>query len=160
MMTLQNLRSVVIYQSTSLTNGATGTSATLDTRPKGKKYDEIRIDVISTTSNDATNVPSTLKVQECDTDTATSFVDVVAFTGATATSTSAGYIFPAMPTNTATNPQPYVSFHIDTRKRKRYLRMLVSPVTTQTFTILATLGACKELSVAQADYNSGLLVIG
>lgn len=160
MMQLQNLRQEVIFQSTSLTAGATaGVSEKLDTRPKGKKYREVIINVITATVSATNDYPTTLKLQESDTTTTTDFVDIVAATGGTATSTSVGFVLPSTPTNTATNMQPYVTYHLDTRKRKRYIRAVIAPSTTQICAVYATLGECAESSVAQADYNSGLQVI-
>jgi hypothetical protein len=73
-----------------LTNGATGTSANIDTLG----FDFVSIDVSATTQSASTQAgsPSVLKIQESDTTVVTSFADVVGFRGASATATNVDFV--------------------------------------------------------------------
>ena len=76
-----------------LTNGATGTSANIDTLG----VDYVTIDIAATTQSASTQAgsPSVLKLQECDTTVASSFVDIVGFRGGSATAWWSGASPPA-----------------------------------------------------------------
>ena len=114
-----------------LTNGATGTSANIDTLG----FDFVSIDVSATTQSASTQAgsPSVLKIQECDTTVATSFVDVVGFRGGSATATNVDFVVGIGKT---TGVNAY-KFNVDCRGRKRYLNVVVAPQATQTFTVNA-----------------------
>lgn len=117
-------------------------------------YDYVEIDVISTTANTTSNRPSVLKLSESD--DATNFTDIVAFTGGTATSSSVGFTIPSWFTATANTKT--LRFNMDTRHRKRYLKLSITPRTTQSFTALARLGH-GELSPVSADEVNVLAVV-
>lgn len=125
----------------SATNGATMTSAVIDR----KGYDFVSIDVLASTQSASTQAgsPSVLKIQECDTTVATSFADVVGFRGASAAATNVDFVVPVGYTSTTSGLNNY-KFNVDCRARKRYLSVVVSPTTTQTFTVFATLSKGKE----------------
>jgi hypothetical protein len=148
--TLQNLKTEVVYRQTALTNGATGTSDNIDCLDT----DSIRILVIGTTSDNATNNPSVLKLQECDTTVDTSFADVTAFVGDGAS----GFTIPSSPT--ATTTAPFAVFNVDTKTRKRYLRVKISPVTTQTFTVVAEHGRRTQAPVGTTAETAAVIVTG
>lgn len=101
--------------------------------------DYATIDVQMARSNVASNVPSTLKIQESDVTNATTFADIIggsltsAFTSA---NTTAGNI---------------VTFDVDCRSRKRYLQVVAVPVTTQVIAITAQLGRTALTPVIAAD---------
>lgn len=135
---LSDSRTVVIAQGQAITNAGTLTTGLIDTL--GADY--VSIDVVTTTSNNATNIPTVLKLQECDTTVATSFVDIVPATGGTAVDATHGFVIP--PAATATATTGYVRIDVDCRARKRYLRLLISPVTTQTFDVHARLGRLEQ----------------
>ena len=59
-------------------------------------------------------------------DTTSSYADIVAFTGGTATSTSVGYVIPAV---TVSGLGGGIQFQMDLRKRKRYLKLSFTPGT-------------------------------
>lgn len=151
MMQLQNLRSVIIYAATSLTNGATGTSAILDSLNTGVPFDEVRIDIYATTANATNTYPGTCKLSEGD--TTSSLTDITSSVGGTQTSTSVSWVFAAMPTSTSGTTGPLVTYFLDMRKRKRYVQASFSPTTTQTVTMIATLGVATELPTGATREN-------
>src|SRR5688500_4346030 len=92
----QNTKTLHVLKFPAPTNGETVTSDVIDT----KDHNYCVISVFATTSNNATNNPSTLKVQECDTTVATDFADITAFVGDGA----GGFTIPQSPTSTTTAP--------------------------------------------------------
>lgn len=145
-----NEKSLHIIKQEAATNGATLTSDTVDCKDHG--YCVIK--VYATTSNNATNNPSTLKVQEADTTDATNFADIAAFVGDGAS----GWTIPSSPT--ATTTAPFAKFCINLTKRKRYLRVLVTPITTQTFSVTADLYQSDAIPVGTTDENVTAVVRG
>lgn len=143
-------KAVVFLLTTSATNAATVTSQNLDC----KGFDFVSIDLISTTSNNTSNKPSVLKLQEADDTNATSFADVAAFVGGGV----GGFTIPNWHTNTATALP--LKMNVDMRHRKRYLRLLVSPVTTQDFTAIANLHRGEIVPVSAADVGVLAVVAG
>jgi hypothetical protein len=117
--------------STSATNGATATSANIDTLG----VDYVTIDISATTQSASTQAgsPSTLKIQECDTTVVSSFADVVGFRGGSATATNVDFVV-AIGKTTGVNAY---KFNVDCRSRKRYLNVVVTPTTSQTFEVTA-----------------------
>jgi len=145
---LANVVTKVILKQQSATNGETLTSDKLDTRGA----DFVKIIVHGTTSNNATNNPATLKVQEGD--TTSSLSDITEFVGDGAS----GFTIPNSPT--ATTTAPLAEFNIDLHGRKRYLQVLVSPLTTQTYSVIALLGRNKEMPVGTTQQNAAVVVNG
>jgi hypothetical protein len=74
-----------------------------------------------------------LKIQESDTTVVTSFVDVVGFRGGSAAATNVDFVV-AVGKTTGINAY---KFNVDTRNRKRYLNVVASPTTAQTFEVTA-----------------------
>jgi len=114
-----------------LTNGATGTSANIDLLG----IDFVTIDVAATTQSASTQAgsPSVLKIQESDTTVVTSFADVVGFRGGSATATNVDFVVGIGKTSGSNQ----YKFNLDARARKRYLNVVVTPTTTQTFYVTA-----------------------
>lgn len=110
-------KAVLVISPVSKTNAATATG-TLDTQG----YDYLVLDVGTTTSNTASNNPSVLKIGEGDTTSA--YTDVTTLVG----DGTGGFTIP----NAVTSGNWLCSFNLDLRKRKRHLKLSVSPVTTQT----------------------------
>ena len=125
---LQNLKHVNVFQG-SYTNGATATGL-IDTLG----YDEAVISVTLATSNTTSNNPSAFNLQECDTSNGT-FANVSGFLGDT------DWTIPSANTSNATIFQ----FHAQTASRKRYLKLLVSPTTTQIIGAKALLGRAEQV---------------
>lgn len=111
----------------SATNAGTYTSANIDTLG----YDFITIDVSATTQSASTQAgsPSVLKIQESDTTVASTFADVVGFRGGSAAATNVDFVVGVGKTS---GINAY-KFNVDARSRKRYLNVVASPTTTQTF---------------------------
>jgi hypothetical protein len=114
-----------------VTNAGTGTSANIDTLG----VDFVTIDISATTQSASTQAgsPSVLKIQESDTTVVTSFADVVGFRGGSAAATNVDYVLGVGKTS---GVNAY-KFNVDCRSRKRYLNVVVSPTTTQTFAVNA-----------------------
>lgn len=132
---MPNHKAVTAINGVSATNAGTVTSSVIDT----VGADWCSIDVWGTTQAASTQAgsPSILKLQESDNTTATNFVDIVGFRGGSATATNVDFLvgFP-----TAVSSVPQYRFNVDTRARKRYLSLVISPATSQTFYAVATLG--------------------
>lgn len=113
------------------TNGATATSANIDLLG----VDFVSIDIAATTQSASTQAgsPSVLKIQECDTTVASSFADVVGFRGGSALATNVDFVVGIGKT---TGANAY-KMNIDARGRKRFINVVVSPTTTQTFEVTA-----------------------
>lgn len=154
MIQAQNLFYNVALAPTSFTNGATATSGLIDTL--GYHYASIAIQ--TSTADSTSHGPTTLALQEADVTNASSFVNVATFTGGG----TGGFTIPLPPT--ATSNEPYVLWNVDCRRRKRYLRVLYSPQTTQTVTVLALLFRADASPVgdilASAQNISGIVVTG
>jgi len=139
-------KAVVFLQTTQETNGGTITSQNLDCQG----FDFVTIDVVQTTSNNVTNNPSTLKLQQSDTTDATNFADLSGAVGDT------DFTIPQVGTNTSTISS--YKFNVDMRHRKRYLRLLVTPITTQSFTAVANLFRGERSASNATDANVSVLV--
>lgn len=115
----------------SATNAGTFTSANIDTLG----VDYVIIDIAATTQSASTQAgsPSVLKIQESDTTVVTNFADVVGFRGGSATATNVDFVVGIGKT---AGINAY-KFNVDARARKRYLNVVASPTTTQTFEITA-----------------------
>jgi len=115
----------------SATAAATFTSANIDTLG----VDAVTIDISATTQSASTQAgsPSVLKIQESDTTVATSFTDVVGFRGGSAAATNVDFVVGIGKTS---GVNAY-KFNVDARARKRYLNVVISPTTTQTFEVTA-----------------------
>jgi hypothetical protein len=142
-----NRKKSLVLATSSLTNGATGTGS-VDTIG----YDRLELTVLQTTSNNTTNNLSVCKLSESDTTDATNYSDITKFVG----DGTGGFTVPVADTS---NSQLYV-FNLDLRARKRYIKLTVSPVTTQSITAIASLSKAEQMPVTAADANVGLLVEG
>jgi hypothetical protein len=121
----------------SATNAGTATSANIDLLG----VDFVTVDVSATTQSASTQAgsPSVLKIQESDTTVVTSFVDVVGFRGGSATATNVDFVVGIGKTAGGTGPGGgnCYKFNIDCRNRKRYINVVISPTTSQTFEVTA-----------------------
>lgn len=124
MLELQNTKNILALATVSLTNGATATSDAIDTIG----FSELQVCILATTSNTVTNKFSVCKLQQSD--TTENFADVTGYVGGTSftvanANTSVGYL---------------TLLNVDLKGKKRYFKSVVSPTTTQSLTVLATLG--------------------
>jgi hypothetical protein len=125
--------------SAALASNATAT-AILDTLG----HDFVSIGVgFSTVS--ATTPELTLKIGEADVTNTSSFVDIDALKGGT------GFTIPTPPTNTSVANT--IQFDVDTRHRKRYLLVTVTPFTTKNVAIWASLGKPAQGPIAATSDN-------
>lgn len=129
------------------TNAATATG---DIDTIGFNY--LSIDVIASTSNAATNNPTVLKISESDDTVVTNFTDIPEFVG----DGVSGFTIP----DSATSGNWGVKINADLRARKRYLKVSVSPVTTQTITAIGNLSLAETVPTDAASAGVDVLVIG
>lgn len=112
MQNLQNQKETVLLAPATVTNGATAT-ANLDC--KGHKAVDITVVIGAFAGGTNGASPATIKLGESDDTVATNFGDI---TGATA--------------NGSLTAGGSVRFHVDLRKRKRYLRLSFAPAANGT----------------------------
>lgn len=126
-----------------ITNGATATGDAVDTLG----FRHCAIALVATTSNNATNNPATLKLQESHTTDSTNFTDIAEAVG----DSTAGFTI----ANSNTSGQNNYLFNVSQLgvKRRRYLRLVVSPVTTQTFAAVAMLSRGEEAPINTTRAN-------
>lgn len=119
----QGIKSTLILEAVTASTGDTITSSALDT--KGYSYARITVHA----STQATNKkPATFTLVESDADD----------TNTTAVLTG-GTDFTIPVPATVTNGKPYFEFGVDTRGRKRYLKLIIAPTSTQTYSAQADL---------------------
>jgi hypothetical protein len=95
-----------------------------------------------------------LKVQQSETTDASNFSDITALVG----DGTGGFTVPSAPT--ATTTAPYAVLSVDLRGKKRYLRVLIGPVTTQTFSVVAALAKAKEAPNSITEQNVAVAANG
>ena len=136
------------------TNGSTVTSANIDTLG----VDFLTIDVSATTQSASTQAgsPSVLKLQESDTTVASTFADIVGFRGGSATATNVDFIVGIGKTS---GVNAY-KFNVDARARKRYINVVASPTTTQTFEVSANGFRAEQSPVTAAKAGVLSLIEG
>ena len=140
-------KNIIVISQASTTNAATATG-NIDTLG----FDYAVVDLLLATSNDTTNNPTVCKLAECDTTVVSSFADITAFVG----DGSGGWTIPAA----VTSGDWVVKFNVDLRGRKRYLKLSVSPLTTQVMTAMANLFRAEESPVDTTKANVAALVEG
>lgn len=145
MFPLQNTKTInVLKQASTATNGsATGLIDTLG-------FDEVAVDVFLDTAASTSNVLTTMKLQECDTSNGV-FSDIVALTGATATSTSAGFV---LPTIADTSVAEIYRLNVSMRGRKRWVKPIVTPETAALIIgLTAVLSKAEDSTVARSGQD-------
>ncbi len=116
-----------------LTNGGTG-YVEIDTLG----YDYAALDIALSKSNTTSNAPTVVTVGDSDITGTSNYTTITAFSGATATATNVSWLIPITGVLTA-QPNVY-RINVDTRARRRYLLVSVSPVTTASLVVDARLG--------------------
>ncbi len=140
-------KQVIVISQASTTNAATA-SGNIDTLG----YEYASIDVIMATSDDTTNNPTVLKLADSDDTVVSNFADIAAFVGDDA----AGFTVP----DAVTAGNWGVKFNVDLRGRKRWLKVSISPLTTQVITCIANLFRGDVAPVNTTDANVKALVSG
>ena len=125
----QNTKTISLAPA-SYTNGATA-ALVVDT----KGFGAAQFVVTPGSGGAATNAISVLKIEEGD--TTSSFSNVTGYVGGT--NAAGGFTIPANIATAATSAQPYV-LNVDLLGRKRYLKLSVSPSTTQVIGAVVSLG--------------------
>jgi hypothetical protein len=120
---------VSFFQPVSKTNGATA-SGYIDRLG----HDFLLATAILSQSDNATNKPSVMKLQHSDTTDASNFADITGFVGGTSFTVG----------SQATGASNVHHFRVDLRGKKRYIQMVVSPVTTQVIAGHGLLTRAKE----------------
>jgi len=136
-------KQVIAINQASTTNGGTA-SGNIDTMG----YDFVDIDIITTTSNDTTNNPSVLKLSESDDTVVTNFANISGAVGDT------DFTIPAA----VTSGDWGMKFRVDCRARKRYIKVSLSPVTTQVVTAIGNLSMAEQSPENTTDANVKALV--
>ena len=131
-------KTVIAIIPISKTNGATATGELIDT--KGADY--VVIGIIASTADVVSNTLSVLKIEEGDTTSS-----VATFAGAVS---GTDYTI-ATNAYTSTTNQNVWSFNVDTRVRKRYLRVSASPQTTMVIGAVAMLYRAEKLPSTAAE---------
>lgn len=121
--------------------GATATATlTIDTLG----YDHASINVVRA-SNASTVFANVIRVEESDESNA-NYSNVTALVGGG----TGGFSIPAIAAS-ATGSASVLKFDVDTRARKRYLRVQYSPGATATVAIVARLGRAEEAPVTASE---------
>lgn len=135
-------KSVIAITPISKTNGATATGEYIDT----KGWDYADIAVIAGTADVVSNTLSVLKIEEGDTTSSfATFAGAVQNTDFTVATNAY--------TSTA-NGQNVWKFGVDTRGRKRYLRVSASPQTTMVIGAVATLSRGEKMPSSASEAGS------
>lgn len=139
---------VIAITPISKTNGATATGEIIDT----KDWDYLDVGVFASTADVVSNTLSVLKIEEGD--TTSSFAT---FSGAVS---GTDYTIATNAYTSTSNGQNVWSFHVDTRARKRYLRVTASPQTTMVIGGLGVLsrGAKNPVTAAEAGALNAIYV--
>tara|TARA_R110002126_G_scaffold29324_1_gene96923 strand:+ start:113 stop:571 length:459 start_codon:yes stop_codon:yes gene_type:complete len=147
-MNLQGLKSVVALGPVSLASAATAMSSTID----AKGYEELQLVVTRTTH--ATDVITTLTIQNSDTDVASNFATITGYVQGTdysAASLSGG-------TNAATEKAAGV-FNIDLRGKKRYFRVgVTNGAVVAVIGVTGTLARPEQAPITATLQNASVVV--
>lgn len=136
MVSAQNISRVLVVGATSTTNGATAAGYV-----DRLGYDYCTINVFMTTSDATSDKPATLRILETDATQPTASSNYATITGFVS---GTDYTIPAAITAASSITQPYATFNVDCRGRKRYLRVEVSPTTTQIILVEAELSRSEQ----------------
>jgi hypothetical protein len=131
----------------SVTNGGTATGEIIDTLG----YDYCTVDVIAHTANVVSNTLSVLKLQEADVTNSSSFANVSGGLGGTDFTIATNAY-------TSTTNQNLWKFNVDTRSRKRYLKVIASPQTTMIIAGVANLHRGEQAPISASKANALNLV--
>lgn len=128
-----------------VSNGGTGTFI-VDTRGFGAA----QFIVAAGISNNATNVPTVLRL--ADGDTTSAFTNITKYVGGGV----GGFTLPTNAATASADVQPYV-LNVDLKGLKRYIRLQVSPVTTVNYAFVCNLSrpATSPDSTAEAIARLG-----
>ena len=110
---------------------ATGdTSATTTAWIDTLGYDYAQVILTLATGVTTASTFSALSIGEAETTSATSVSDIAGLDGSTSTAATTGFVIPKNVTTSGTVVGSLLRLNIDTRSRKRYLRLSATPGTT------------------------------
>lgn len=140
-------KQVIVISPTSTTNGAT-TTGSIDCLG----FDFLSLDLIAPTADVVSNKFQTCKLSHSDTTDATNYSDLTKFVAAGV----GGFTLA-----NANTSNPYgVKFNVDLRTLKRYVKLSVSPRTTQVLYATANLSAGENVALTAAGTGVNTLVEG
>lgn len=140
-------KSVSFFNPVSKTNGATA-SGYIDRIG----FDYLLANVDASAADVVSNKPTVLKLSHSDTTDSTAFADISGFVG--------GTDFTVANSLTATTAQNTYQFGVDLRGKKRYIKVTVSPQTTQVVAATGFLFRGKQTPIAASDAGVLNLVNG
>ncbi len=148
---LPSLKPVLCFSDISKASGATATGAidTYDTTT-GIKYDFLQLNLVEATADVVSNKPSVLKLSQSDTTDATNYSDLSGFVG--------GTDFTIASANTSNTT--ITTFNVDLRGKKRYIKLTVTPRTTQIDGAWGFLGRGHQAPVNATQANVKQLIEG
>ena len=133
---LAGSKMAIIPVSTATTATATGNIDTIG-------YDEVKVVVLLDTQASTTSNPATLKLSESDDTVVTNFANVTQFVG----DATDGFTIP----NAVTSVGQVVEMNIDCRKRKRYLKVSITPAgAAQVVGAVAIMGKAENSTLSAA----------
>lgn len=144
---MPSMKQVIVFAPTSTANGAT-TSGNIDCLG----YDHLSVDIVAPTADVVSNKFATCKLSHSDTTDATNFSDLTKFVaGGTGGFTLA---------NANTAAAYGVKLNVDLRAIKRYVKLSVSPRTTQVLAAVANLQKAEQSPLTAATAGVNTLVEG
>lgn len=137
-------RLALAIASASVTAAGTATATAVDTSPAGgPRARHLTLDIVCTTANVVSNKPTVLKLQHSDITDATGYSDISGTVGGT------DFTIPNADTS---NPNLY-KFNVSLQGKKRYIKAVISPATTQTVFAVANLHMNDASPVTAAKAN-------
>lgn len=136
-----------------LTNGGTG-YVEIDTLG----FDFAGIDIQLSAANTTSNGPTVVKLGESDVTGTSNYTTLTQFNGATATATNVGFLIPV--TGVLTGQPNVYRMNVDTRARRRYLLVSVSPRTTAQLSVNARLHQGENIPINASQVNVQAVVDG
>lgn len=127
---------VSFFEPVSKTNGATA-SGYIDTVVNGGRARHASICLVGNSSDAVTDKPSVMKFQQSDDTVTTNFADITGFVGGTSFTVG----------SQLTSASNVHQFEMDLIGRKRYIKGLVSPTTTQVWAGVAYLSGLPRTPI-------------
>lgn len=144
---MPSMKQVIVFAPTSTTNGAT-TTGSIDCLG----YDHLSVDIIAPTADVVSNKFSVCKLAHSDTTDSTNYSDLTKFVAGGA----GGFTL----ANANTSNAYGVKLNVDLRTLKRYVKLSVSPRTTQILTAVANLQKAEQSPLTAANAGVNTLVEG
>lgn len=141
------MKQSILFHGTSTTNGATTTGA-IDCLG----FDHLSVDLIANTADVVSNKFQTCKLSHSDTTDATNYSDLTKFV--------AGGVGGFTLANANTSAAYGVKMNVNLAGVKRYVKLSVSPRTTQVLSAIANLQIGEQSPVVAADAGVNTLVEG